>query len=886
MVKRLARQAEVDECERVSPHIFRDLIGSLVRFVTPGSYVSFASYGKRVVPRFSQTARAGMASSFEEWFRQALGTTPYPYQTRLATGDALPEVLTVPTGAGKTAAALLAWLWRRRFHRDPEIRDATPRRLVYCLPMRVLVEQTAKRARHFLTRLDLQADRTEGEAEAGIGVHLLMGGEVESDWVRSPHREAVLVGTQDMLLSRALNRGYAASRFRWPMEFGLLHSDALWVFDEPQIMGPGRATSVQLEAFRRKLSSWGPTGSLWMSATLREEDLETADFDGPTEVEKLTEEDRGESSLRQRLEAAKNLYAAGLEVPTRKRELKRDYFASLADTVLEAHRDGTRTLVVLNTVGRVQGLHDELLDRGCSPVPPRGEIASGEESPSVLLVHSRFRGWERKALNERLEKDEVGEAGRIVVATQVVEAGVDFSSRTLFTELAPWSSLVQRFGRCNRYGEHEEASLYWIDVPEKKAPPYEPDRLERARETVEEYSHESVSPDQLKVVPQPRSRPVLRRRDLLDFFDTEPDLSGNDTDPSRFIRQTDDRNVSVFWGEFERAGEAPDVGRPERHELCDAPIYQVRDLLNDGRQAWCWDYLEEQWSRARGRDLRPGQVLLLRSAEGGYTPLRGWTPGSEEAVTPVPGVGRASDPESMDEDTTSETGTWISLVDHTDRVVEELEGLISALTSVRIPKTGRQALRSAARWHDLGKAHPVFQSALAGEDPARRGSDTVWAKAPKLNRYRRPYFRHELASALALAERPDLVEDEEDDLVAYLVAAHHGKVRLTIRALPGEEVPEGDGRSDEDRFARGIWEEDELPSVDLGGGCRSPALKLSLACMELGAGSGGAPSWLERTLQLRDRDDLGPFRLAYLEALLRVADWRASEREDEVSADE
>jgi CRISPR-associated endonuclease/helicase Cas3 len=48
--------------------------------------------------------------------------------------------------------------------------------------------------------------------------------------------------------------------------------------------------------------------------------------------------------------------------------------------------------------------------------------------------------------------------------------------------------------------------------------------------------------------------------------------------------------------------------------------------------------------------------------------------------------------------------------------------------------------------------------------------------------------------------------------------------------------------------------------------------------MELGLSAAGS-SWLERMLALRDRD--GPFRLAYLEALLRVADWRASAKERE-----
>ena len=66
-----------------------------------------------------------------------------------------------------------------------------------------------------------------------------------------PERPAILIGTQDMLLSRALMRGYGMGRFGWPIDFGLLHTDTLWVFDEVQLMGAGLATSAQLEAFRR-----------------------------------------------------------------------------------------------------------------------------------------------------------------------------------------------------------------------------------------------------------------------------------------------------------------------------------------------------------------------------------------------------------------------------------------------------------------------------------------------------------------------------------------------------------------------------------------------------------------------------------------------------------
>ena len=59
-------------------------------------------------------------------------------------GDEFPQQLDIPTGLGKTAAVVLAWLYRRFGHPDKSIRRATPRRLIYCLPMRVLVGTNRK----------------------------------------------------------------------------------------------------------------------------------------------------------------------------------------------------------------------------------------------------------------------------------------------------------------------------------------------------------------------------------------------------------------------------------------------------------------------------------------------------------------------------------------------------------------------------------------------------------------------------------------------------------------------------------------------------------------------------------------------------------------------
>jgi CRISPR-associated endonuclease/helicase Cas3 len=607
-----------------------------------------------------------------------------------------------------------------------------------------------------------------------------------------------------------------------------------------------------------------------MSATLDPALLATPDFAPYLDLLHVFRiaPDEVSAALARRLEARKSVARAPVECRTPE---------GLARFVAREHRPGSQTLVVVNRVERAIEVYGAI-EEFWRDTPGH---------PELLLLHSRFRPNDRKEREESLDAAS-GDKGRIIISTQVIEAGIDITSELLITDLAPYASLVQRFGRCNRDGRADTARIFWIDRPltarqsklaeqelpdakqlEEIARPYWWAELEEAAQLIAPLR--SAAPVDLPPYKAtPSQDHVLRRRDLMDLFDTSRDLSGFDIDISRFVRGGEEHDVFVAWRAADEKGLLRTAG-PERDELCPVPIGEVREFLRKAskskpRRAWFWDGLDGAWLPASPANLeacvRPGSVLLLDSAAGGYDSCVGWSPASAARVVEVPPAGESKPEDSMDADHGTIGKYRQTLAAHSSEVREALGEMLRALANSEVDPYEADLLYAALH-HDIGKAHRVFQGSLRGDE------GRLLAKDVGKKDYSRPHFRHELASALAL------LSAGASDLAAYLAAAHHGKVRLAIRSLPGEQPPD----DPEVRFARGIHEGDRLPEIGLGE-ARFLETVLQLEPMLLGGSE--QPSWTERMIRLRD--GLGPFRLAYLEALLRVADWRASEHPKETEA--
>lgn len=404
--------------------------------------------------------------SFDDFFKELWGKNPFPWQTMLAervAAGAWPDAIDLPTASGKTACLDIA-VYALAAHANAEKRS-TARRIWFVVDRRIVVDEAFDRALKLANALETSkapAIRAVAERlldlrglpsrERPLAVGLLRGGVLRDDrWACIPSQASIITSTVDQLGSRLLFRGYGHSDLTAPIFAGLAANDSLILLDEAHCAVPFLQTLRAVQMFRAAKWSEVPNTTPFhvavLSATPPCEEEEKAD------VFPASDEERAKALnhpvLQARLAASKR---GVLETAKDEEKLTN----KLADAAEKFARTGkVRIGVIVNRVARAAEIAESLRANA------REKIAT-DDPPAfdVELLTGRIRSVERDVLvGEKLQPflhstpERNPERPLILVSTQCLEVGADFSFDALVTECASLDALRQRFGRLARLGK-------------------------------------------------------------------------------------------------------------------------------------------------------------------------------------------------------------------------------------------------------------------------------------------------------------------------------------------------------------------------------------------------------------------------------------------------
>ena len=347
---------------------------------------------------------------------------------------------------------------------------------------------------------------------------------------------AIIAATPDMYGSRALFRGYGSTKAARPRETALLTMDTVMVLDEAHMNRQLLHTTQRIaELQKREVNLGVPTLQVVeTTATPSTEDSDSTTLG--VDIEALDKPN--DKELRERVYSHKELVLR----PIDKWDGKPGNAATVkaaVDAIKDflAHREVGKGSEVAHTVGCI-------VNHVRTAISIKEELAKDLAEDEVQLLVGRMRPYDLKKLHPDLFTTEGDKSVKVVVATQTLEVGIDVDFADLVTELAPASSLAQRFGRVNRLGHRDDSKVVVIepasgDSVKKDAPPYRAVDLSNAYAWLEALNgaeNPSVNPAAMVKNPPVQSSPerLLYQRpewpDLLEFSRTdenpydEPDL--------------------------------------------------------------------------------------------------------------------------------------------------------------------------------------------------------------------------------------------------------------------------------------------------------------------------------------------------------------------------
>lgn len=353
-------------------------------------------------------------------------------------------------------------------------------------------------------------------------------GEVSQD---TRFEAALTFCTIDQLLAAALEIPYGVGQRETNLKVaGVLGS--YLVFDEWHLY-PQQARTVLLTLLRW-LDKYGLGRFVLMTATLSTTLVEQLRELLNAEKETLREGPRVNESPDDAFRREYQAIASG-------RERTLQYLDSPLENhlphILERHQAHGRTLIVCNRPQRAQAMYLALEEKR----------NRGDTDAQLLLLHSRFAHRDRNSIADQLDgllgkeawkRRESGEEGTpnlIVIATQVVEVGLNISAIDVHSKLAPASSLVQRAGRGARFpGERGSVTVYAAppaNTPRAQYLPYNQNVCVKTREALgDNYT-------------TARSFDYAAEQELIDHVHTEEDKQFLDA----FLRQEEEQYKRRIW---------------------------------------------------------------------------------------------------------------------------------------------------------------------------------------------------------------------------------------------------------------------------------------------------------------------------------------------------
>lgn len=364
---------------------------------------------------------------FIYYFERLRQKPPYPWQRKLfgqMVAREWPQVVDMPTGAGKTAVLWIWWLalaWSKQ-----QGTNGIPIRLAWVVNRRVVVDQVSSEVNDLCeewAKLRFEALPCPPAASTLRGQFADNGA-----WRNDPTVPAVIVGTVDMIGSRLLFRGYRSGSYWRPVEAGLLGVDTLIVNDEAHLSPAFAGLVGTLHEMRPADKIPGKSFRYMLLSATQSGDR------GGTRFQHDPEEDGKESRRFSEVWTA----AKTLEL----RQLANGPAVNKEIWKLATEEPAPRTIVFIDKPEEALDFYKRLTKDGFEAALMTGTMR-GKERDELADSNTTFR---------RFQATDSGEGPVFLVATSAAEVGVNLTCERMITELCPADHLIQRFGRLNRFG--------------------------------------------------------------------------------------------------------------------------------------------------------------------------------------------------------------------------------------------------------------------------------------------------------------------------------------------------------------------------------------------------------------------------------------------------